>query len=208
MSFKFPDYNNGHREYVGGSDAEMWYHIGKIQYHFLVSNGLKPNHTFLDLACGSLRLGQYLIPMLDKGRYYGLDAREDMVQEGLRNELLYEVAEIKRPTFSYNHEFDFSFIHSFDYAIAQSLFTHLSMEYIEVCFGNIVKVMNDQSKFYFTFKKGDSSKNPKVKMHPGKGWKYTFSELQTSADKFKLNLEYIGDWKHPRKQEVVLCQKK
>ena len=143
MSFNFPNYEVNHRKYVGGGSPEMWYHIGKIQYHFLVSNGLKPNHTFLDLGCGSLRLGQYLIPMLDKGGYYGLDAREDMVQEGLRNELLYEVARVKLHTFSYNHEFDFSFINSFDYAIAQSLFTHLSMEYIELCFGNIIKVMND-----------------------------------------------------------------
>ncbi len=208
MSFKFPDYGSNHRKYVGGSDTEMWYHIGKIQYHFLVSSGLKPCHIFLDLACGSLRLGQWLIPMLNAGNYYGLDARKDMVQKGLDNEILYDVVKVKNPHFSFNHSFDFSFIDTFDYAMAQSLFTHLSMECIESCFKNISEVMNKNSKFYFTFKKGNSDTNPSVVMHPGKLWKYQIEELEEAAGKFNLKLNHIGNWKHPRNQNLVLCQKK
>lgn len=44
----------GHREYVGG----MWDEIGKLQFNFLLSRGLRPEHVFLDIACGPLGGGE------------------------------------------------------------------------------------------------------------------------------------------------------
>jgi len=41
----------GHRRYVGG----MWEEIGQLQFDYLVSQGLRPEHVFCDVACGSLR---------------------------------------------------------------------------------------------------------------------------------------------------------
>ena len=46
----------GHREFVGG----IWEVMGKLQFDFLVKQGLRPNHVFLDIACGSLRAGRLL----------------------------------------------------------------------------------------------------------------------------------------------------
>ena len=43
----------GHREYVGG----LWDEMGKLQFDFMVSQGLSPEHTMLDIACGALRGG-------------------------------------------------------------------------------------------------------------------------------------------------------
>ena len=63
----------GHRSYIGGPDLETWFGIGKHQYHYLLSNGLLSHHRFLDLSCGSLRLGQYLIPFLEEVHYFGLE---------------------------------------------------------------------------------------------------------------------------------------
>lgn len=42
-----------HRGAVGG----MWDQIGKLQFEFMVKHGLKPEHKFLDIGCGSLRGG-------------------------------------------------------------------------------------------------------------------------------------------------------
>ena len=50
----------GHREYVGG----MWELIGKLQFNFIVGQGLKPENCFLDIACGPLRGGIHFIPYL------------------------------------------------------------------------------------------------------------------------------------------------
>ena len=59
----------GHRNWVGGG----WDEIGKLQFDFLISRGLKPHHVFLDIACGSLRAGRFLIPYLDAGNYLGIE---------------------------------------------------------------------------------------------------------------------------------------
>ena len=42
-----------HRGVVGG----MWDEIGKLQFEFMVKQGLKSEHKFLDIGCGSLRGG-------------------------------------------------------------------------------------------------------------------------------------------------------
>ena len=201
----------GHRNYVGGEDCESWYGIGKLQYHFLMYQGLEHYHTFLDVACGSLRLGQYLIPILDNHNYYGIDGNEELVKQGLKNEFPNkELLNYKKPNFSYNYNFDFSFsdcqFSHFDFAMAQSLFTHLTLSDIELCFKNIVRKMNQESRFYFTFFEGSSKNNPTIESDPHCGWFYSFEELQFIAEQFNLRLNYIGDWGHPRNQKIVLCK--
>ena len=137
----------GHRSYVGGLDLETWFGIGKHQYQYLVSKGLRPHHRFLDIACGSLRLGQFLIPYLDEGCYFGLEGEEILVQAGLENEILPELVAMKKPRFSFNYDFDFDFIDGFDFAMAQSLFTHLTTEDIARCFHNLKSKAGPDSTF-------------------------------------------------------------
>jgi hypothetical protein len=197
----------GHRAYVGGSDAESWYGIGKRQYHFLVSNGLSPQHKFLDVACGSLRLGQYLIPMLDAGNYHGIEGEESLVQLGLKNELLFDIAGIKKPNFMFNYEFDVTECDGYDYAMAQSLFTHLTIPDIRKCFTNLFAVANASSKFFFTFFEGDESANPEGASHPQKNWHYRFSTLRGAAEDCGFELRYIGDWRHERGQMIAVASR-
>ena len=47
-----------HREVIGG----MWEELGRLQKRFLIEQGLKPDHRFLDMGCGSLRAG---VPLTD-----------------------------------------------------------------------------------------------------------------------------------------------
>lgn len=193
----------GHRLYVGGADSESWYGIGKRQFHFLVTQGLQPSHRFVDIACGSLRLGQYLIPMLDRGHYFGLEGEEDLVKQGLERELLFDVAELKAPIFAYNYDFDFSAIETFDYAMAQSLFTHLIPGDIERCFANLRPKANENSKFFSTFFEGDPLKNPTSESHANKDWYYRFDLFEQIGAKTGWRVEYIGDWGHERDQKMV-----
>ena len=94
----------GHRKYVGGLDLEMWYGIGKRQYHFLINEGLVPEHKFLDIACGSLRLGQYVIPFLNKGNYFGVEGESYLVNEGLKHEIYFDLVRHKNPSISFVNE--------------------------------------------------------------------------------------------------------
>ncbi|MBO6867999.1 MAG: class I SAM-dependent methyltransferase [Thalassococcus sp.] len=193
----------GHRAYVGAVDSETWYGIGKRQYHFLTSKGLLAEHKFIDIACGSLRLGQFLIPMLDNGNYFGLEGEPKLVQKGIDREFLFDIIEQKNPKFSFNYAFDFSTFPPFDFAIAQSLFTHLTLEDIEKCFRNLRGKAHDGSKFYSTFFEGDSTRNPDATSHANKDWYYHFSDFEEIASRTGWNIEYIGDWGHERGQKMM-----
>lgn len=197
----------GHRAFVGGSDPDFWYGIGKLQYHYLIANGLKPHHTFLDVGCGSLRLGQYLIPYLDSGRYYGLDGEREVVEVGLAKEFYAGIERLKAPKFAYNFDFDVSFVSHFDMAIAQSLFTHLVLDDIEKCFRNIASAADQESRFYFTFfeRTAESPANLKNASDPHENWYYTFEEIAARGRRHDWKVEYIGDWQHPRKQKLALA---
>jgi hypothetical protein len=195
----------GHRAFVGGNDAETWYGIGLLQFHFLISRGLRPHHVFLDVACGCLRLGQYLIPFLDFGNYFGLEAEKYLVRLGLQKELRFDIAEKKQPTLGHGYDFDLTFAKSFDFAIAQSLFTHLTLEDITACLRSMRTKAQKDCEFYFTFFEGDSKDNPDCS-HANKDWRYSFAELQVAATNSCWVLEYIGDWQHPREQKMVLAR--
>ena len=196
----------GHRLYVGGADADTWYGIGLLQYHFLVSQGLKPHHRFLDIACGSLRLGQYLIPFLEDARYFGLEAEKTLVEAGLMHELGFDLADQKNPTFGFGYDFDFSFVPEFDFAIAQSLLTHLTTKDIQSCLSSLRLIANKSARLYFTFFEGDSRKNPTGPSHANHCWFYSFEELQNLASQTNWQLSYIGEWNHPRNQMMILAR--
>lgn len=195
----------GHRAYIGGPDPETWYGIGKHQYHYLVSMGVRPNHRFLDIACGSLRLGQFLIPFLDEGNYFGLEGEELLVKAGLEHEVMPSVLALKKPVFAYNYDFDFSFIPGFDFAIAQSLFSHLTIKDIETCFRQLLPKANSESTFFFTYIEGDSSNNP-TESHANKGWRYSPAELTAAAARQGWTMTNIGNWGHPRNQKMAFVR--
>lgn len=50
-----------------------WEALGKLQFDYLVANGLKPGHRLLDIGCGTLRGGRHFIRYLAPGGYTGID---------------------------------------------------------------------------------------------------------------------------------------
>jgi len=195
----------GHRAFVGGTDLETWYGIGKLQYHFLVANGLEPQHRFLDIACGSLRLGQYLIPYLQAGCYFGLEAEEPLVTAGLEAEFFAGIIAQKKPSFAFNSTFDFSFVEGVDVAIAQSLFTHLTRDDIRQCFRNLRPHARPGCRFWFTYFEGNEAQNPTGPSDANLGWYYAYADLAKDAASCGWTTTLIGDWQHPRRQTMVLA---
>ena len=64
-----------HREEVGG----LWDKIGKLQFDFLKKMGLRSEHYFLDVGCGSLRGGIHFINYLEPSRYFGIDKNNELL---------------------------------------------------------------------------------------------------------------------------------
>ena len=78
----------------------------------------------------------------------------------------------------------------------------LTLKDIKLCFQNLVGKMHDESRFYCTFfEKNSKHHNPKHDSDPNECWVYTWETMSETASSVGLELEYIGDWNHPRKQK-------
>ena len=193
-----------HRGAVGG----LWDEMGLLQRDFLVGQGLAPDMRFLDVGCGSLRAGRLLVPYLDPGNYYGIDIGAEIIEAGYERELDDEArARLPLSNLRMTDRFDADFGVGFDMAIAQSVFTHVSLNHIRLCLHRLGKVMNPGGRFFATF-------NMRVQDYPIDGtwgryhternvfWYYR-RDLRYAAEGTPFSFRYIGEWGHPRKQKIV-----
>lgn len=190
----------GPRGFVGG----LWHEMGELQFRFLVDHGLRPAHTLLDVACGSLRLGSRIIPYLDAGNYLGIDIDESLIRHGRDVELGPVLDEMKRPEFVVSGSFEFEkFSKRPDFAIAQSLFTHLTAADISLCLAKLRKHRRETTVFYATFFETPTPVTNRDNSHPHAAFRYTRDEMRVMGLQGGWNMEYIGDWKHPRDQKML-----
>jgi SAM-dependent methyltransferase len=197
-----------HRDMVGG----LWDEIGRLQFEFLKKRGLLPEHTLLDVGCGSLRGGVHFVQYLHDERYCGLDINASLIEAG-KVELAAGRLLDKRPQLLVNDGFEFSrFAIQFDFALAISVFTHLFMNHISRCLVEIRKVLKPNGKFYATFFQAPHSICLSPILHePGSvttfydsdPFHYSHDELKMLAANAGLLVELIGDWEHPRSQKMV-----
>lgn len=193
-----------HRSAVGGK----WDEMGRVQLDFLKAQGLTPSMRFLDVGCGSLRAGRLLVPYLDPGHYYGVDIAAEIIEAGYEDELDDESrARLPLSNLRMTDRFDCDFGVEFDMAIAQSLFTHVSLNHIRLCLYRVAKVMRPGAKLYATF-------SEKPRDYPLDGmWGRAYTErnvfwyyrrdLRWAAERTPLEFRYIGEWGHGRNQKMV-----
>src|SRR5271156_2888196 len=106
-----------HRAVIGG----MWDELGELQRRFLQARGLNPHHKFIDVGAGSFRAGVKLIPYLDAGNYYAIDAQSSLLEAGYTREIekLGLAERFSRANFTANASFDLlEFGQEFDCGIA------------------------------------------------------------------------------------------
>jgi hypothetical protein len=128
--------------------------FGTMGHHVLESLktlGLSANHALVDIGCGCLRNGLWLIDYLDPGNYYGVEPNESMLNEGIDTFIGSETAGEKRPSFSANAEFAFPWERHFDFALARSIFTHTSREQMTTCLRNLGQVMTSGGLFALSY---------------------------------------------------------
>lgn len=202
-----------HREFVGGE----WDTHGRHQLDFLVSQGLEPRHRFLDIGCGSLRAGRHLVDYLDPGNYYGIDANASLIEAGYDHELTEEQrSRLPLPNLRANDRFDGDFGVRFDVALAQSVFTHVSLNHLRLCLVRLEPLMVEGGRFYATFFEQPPSWPVDEIVLTGKRprfternvfWYYRTDMLwaSTFAD---WDFTYIGPWGHPVGQRMVVYTKR
>lgn len=110
--------------YTGGP-IQHFEQVGRETIITLLQNGLRPDHKILDFGCGALRLGYWIMRLVERGNYYGIEPDVGMLKSGLKYALGANLMQAKRPKFSTNRECDFSvFDVEFDFVVARSILTH------------------------------------------------------------------------------------
>jgi SAM-dependent methyltransferase len=113
---------------------------GRQQFVLLMMAGLEPDSKVLDIGCGVLRAGYWLIHFLNPHCYYGIEPHRERIETGRTCILEAEIERVKQPRFDMNPEFDSSvFDEKFDFFLAYSIWTHASKPQIEVMLDNFLR---------------------------------------------------------------------
>jgi SAM-dependent methyltransferase len=185
-----------YRAYVG--PPEDYDLVAAMAFNLLTTLGLRQHHSLLDVGCGSLRIGRLLIPYLNRGKYFGVEPNEWLVDEGIGRELGETLVQIKRPTFFFSDSPDTiaQANIAFDFALAQSIFSHCGLDLIGGWLSAISRSLAQNGVLVATFLIGqeDSART---------GWiypdcvNYRPATLERLATDVNLRFEIL-DWKHPR----------
>jgi len=174
---------------------------GEFHLEFLMSRGLLPYHSFLDIGCGALRTGLNVIPYLNKGNYYGFDKEGELI--GLASQYIismYNLAE-KRPMLAISDQIPFSSDMKFNFMWAHSVFSHLKPEDVKTLLMEVSLCLKEGGKFFATFHEGeriDVGRKHVWRTH-GEEFErveYPFSFFQDMAARFGLKAELLGHWRH------------
>jgi SAM-dependent methyltransferase len=129
-------------------DAQLWKMKRDFQIAFLKRIGLKPEHLFLDIGCGTLRGGLPIIAYLDQRHYYGIEARQDVLDEG-RQELIEAGLEGKEPILVCAQDFStVKFEKAFDCIWAFSVLIHMDDEILDGCLRFVSENLAPDGYFY------------------------------------------------------------
>jgi SAM-dependent methyltransferase len=115
-----------------GGPVEAFEPLGRHQLIILLEHGLMPDSRVLDVGCGCLRAGYWLIHFLQPDCYFGIEPNTSMLDAGKQTFLTQELLASKRPRFSANDDFDFSVFGAvFDFVLARSIWTHAAPHQVQ-----------------------------------------------------------------------------
>lgn len=206
--------SDAHRDLIGG----LWEKMGRHQFDYLCSQGLRPTDKLLDIGCGSLRAGVHLVPFLDANHYFGIDLVPELLQLGYEREIcpLGLADRLDRATnLMATADFTIPFPDVlFDVALAQSLFSHLPINHLRLCLYKLRLRMKEGGMFYATFFIAPADlpydrpfHQPPIGEIETYGWQDPYHYWQRDIDFAVEGLGWkilsVDDWKHPRGQKIA-----
>jgi len=185
-----------YRAYVG--PPEDYDLIAAMAFNLLTTLGLRQHHSLLDIGCGSLRIGRLLIPYLNRGKYFGVEPNEWLVEEGITRELGDTLVQIKQPTFLFSDSPDTisQAKVAFNFALAQSIFSHCGLDLIKSWLSAISRSLAANGALVATFLIDDEDSAQTGWIYP-ECVNYRPETLERAAKDVNLRFEIL-DWKHPR----------
>lgn len=211
--------NDVHRDWVGG----MWDEIGRLQFDFMRERaGLTPEMKLLDLGCGCFRGGVHFLRYMRSGHYYGLDVNASLVQAGFDAELPRHGLQgrLDPANVVIRSDFDASgFGVRFDRILAVSVWTHLPLNHIQRSLAEAARVLKPGGALYasiFVAPPQADLLGP-VRHEPGgivshrdrDPYHHRLDDFEHLVRQASLPLRamWIGEWRHPRNQQMVAFER-
>jgi SAM-dependent methyltransferase len=176
---------------VGSHTHESWLALGRLQFDYAVSHGLKPEMRMLEIGCGNLRAGRLFIDYLEPGNYYGIDISPDILLAALDTVADQDIA-AKMPHLTLVQDLRLRFLPdaSFDFIHAHSVFSHSPIEVIDECFAHVGRVMAADGFFDFTFDRTEGTEHQVLH----EDFYYRTQTLVELAAKHGLDATFMDDW--------------
>jgi hypothetical protein len=125
---------------------------GREHFIYLLAAGINPYSKIVDLGCGVLREGYWLIHFLDPGCYCGIEPHPQRLAIGIDVILERDVLESKQPRFHDNPHFDTSvFGEKFDFFLAYSIWTHASKKQICTMLDAFLRDSSEDARFLTSY---------------------------------------------------------
>lgn len=130
---------------------------GRLSLMVLLHAGLYPSHRVLEIGCGALRSGYWLIHFLNRNCYYGLEPNETMLSAGLLHIIpLHLLTEYhysgKNPRFHHNDQFDANvFNRKFDFFLACSIWSHAAKDQVKAMLDQFLTHTTPTARFLASY---------------------------------------------------------
>lgn len=198
----------GHRAVVGG----RWDDIGQLQHDFLWSQGLKATSRLLDVGAGAFRGGVRFAATLNPGCYFAIDRSLDLLEAGYTSEIVPAALDARFPRTNFAAVEDFMppFGVAFDFALAVSVFTHLPLARLNDCLTALRPHMAPGGRFYLTVFEGPVDRSldrpDGIVTHPDRDPFHFDRQDVLAQGEGRWSSTWLGDWGHPREQQMVLFE--
>jgi SAM-dependent methyltransferase len=173
---------------VGSS--KRWKIKQDFQIKFLKDQGLKEDDVFLDIGCGTLRGGIPIMKFLNAGNYYGVDIRENAIEEA-KNELREEKLTQKIGDLILFDKFENLQINTrFNKMLAFSVLIHLSDDILYECLKFVKNNLTDGGVLYANVNIGDNDQGSWLEFPV---MFKTLDFYKSTCDKLGLKFDVLGE---------------
>ena len=187
-----------------GGPPELFESAGREQLSVLLQEGLLPTSKLLDVGCGCLRAGYWLVRLLDAGCYFGIEPNQPMLAAGIQQVLGPELVRAKQPFFDSNDRFDFSiFGVKFDAFLARSIWTHASKMQIQTMLDGFVANSAPNAFFLASYLPASWRAFSKMRDYTGDRW-IGRSHTSTEPGLVWHKRRWVG--RECRARGLVFCQ--
>jgi SAM-dependent methyltransferase len=125
--------------------------VGRDQFDYLIDQGLKPEHRLLDVGCGALRAGVWLIQYLEEGNYFGVESHLESLKAAAEYEIPLHGLGDKRPRLLHDTSFRLGhFGVEFDWILCFAVLIHLDRAQVDTACREIAEVLAPDGRLILT----------------------------------------------------------